>query len=175
MNNIKVSENIELAIPDIKYAKEIHSIIIKENERLCEWLPWAYNYGSIENSIAFTELTKKNFEDKKSFGFTILYKGKPVGKMGTHNIDYANKRTTIGYWLSKEAEGKGIMTQCVKALTDYCFNELQLNRVEIVCARENERSNRIPQKLGFQLEGVFKKYELLPTGYVDVNYYALLK
>lgn len=175
MNDIYVSEEIQLVPPNILYAEELYAIIIRENERLCEWLPWAHNYGSLEQSIAYTEQTKKNFEDKKGFGFTVIYKGKPVGKMGTHYIDYSNKRTTLGYWLSEQAEGKGVMTSCVKSLIDFCFEELNLNRVEILCATSNHKSNRIPQKLGFQLEGVFKKYELLPTGYVDVNYYALLK
>ena len=62
---------------------------------------------------------------------------------------------------------------CIEGI-DFCFEELNLHRVEILCATNNHKSNRIPQKLGFQLEGVFKKYELLPTGYVDVNYYAML-
>lgn len=172
---ITVSEEIQLVAPDAQYAEELHAIIIRENERLCEWLPWAHNYGSLEQSIAHTEQTKRNFEDKKGFGFTVIYNGKPVGKMGTHFIDYANKRSTLGYWLSEQTEGKGVITACVKSVINFCFEDLNLHRVEILCAIGNHKSNRIPQKLGFQLEGVFKKYELLPTGYVDVNYYALLK
>ncbi len=126
MNTIEVSQDIQLAPPNVKYAEELHAIIISENKRLCEWLPWAYNYGSIEKSIAFTEQTKTNFEEKKGFGFTVIYNGKPVGIMGTHFIDYANKRSTLGYWLSEQAEGKGVMTVCVKSLINFCFEELIL-------------------------------------------------
>jgi ribosomal-protein-serine acetyltransferase len=175
MQSIIVTEEIQLVPPNAIYAEELHSIIIRENERLCEWLPWAHNYGSLEKSIAFTEQSKKNFDEKKGFGFTVIYKGKAIGIMGTHSIDYANKRTTIGYWLSEQAEGRGVMTACVRSLIEFCFEELELNRVEILCGTKNHKSNRIPQKLGFQLEGIFKKYELLATGYVDVNYYAMLK
>ncbi|MCX6182034.1 MAG: GNAT family protein [Bacteroidetes bacterium] len=173
--NIYVSDTLQLVFPDIKYAEELHEIITNENERLREWLPWAYNYGSVEKAVFYTELTIRNFIEKKSFGFTILYLGKAVGLVGTHSIDYANKRTTIGYWLSIDVEGKGVMTECVKALLDFCFDELKLNRVEIVCATENLRSNRIAQKLNFQKEGLFKQYELHERGFEDVNYYAVLK
>ena len=175
MKSIILSDELELVAPDLNYVKDLHALITQEKERLSEWLPWAHNYGTVENSIAYTELTLRNFEEKKSFGFTILFKNKPVGKIGTHTIDYTNKRTTIGYWLSKETEGKGVMTQCVKGLLQFCFTELNLNRVEVLCATENIRSNRIAQKLNFELEGIFKQYELLPRGFVDVNYYALLK
>ncbi|MFM7021453.1 MAG: GNAT family N-acetyltransferase [Flavobacteriales bacterium] len=173
--NIKISQHIELVAPDAKYVEEFHALIVAEKERLSEWLPWARNYGSIENGYAFEELCRVSFEEKKSFGFTILYNGKAVGKIGTHSVNYVNRRTSIGYWLSETVEGKGVMTQCVKAMVDFCFGELQLNRIEICCAVENEKSNKIPKRLGFTHEGILQQYELLPKGYVDSNIYSMLK
>ncbi len=71
---------------------------------------------------------------------------------------------------------KGIVTNAVKALVKYAFNELDMNRIEINCAVRNEASKRIPQKLGFVLEGIERDGELLSDGlFVNLERYSLLK
>ncbi|MBK7633025.1 MAG: GNAT family N-acetyltransferase [Saprospiraceae bacterium] len=49
-----------------------------------------------------------------------------------HKIDHQNKIGEIGYWLTY-VQGKGITTSACEALLSFCFNELQLNRIEIKC------------------------------------------
>lgn len=63
-------------------------------------------------------------------------------------INWSNKTAYIGYWLGEEFQGNGIMTKVAKTLTDYAFNELNLNKVEIRAAVENEKSRAIPERLG---------------------------
>ncbi len=49
------------------------------------------------------------------------------------------------------------MTRVAKALTEYAFNELGLNRVDISAAAENKKSRSIPERLGFVNEGSLDK------------------
>lgn len=81
----------------------------------------------------------------------------------------------IGYWLGEKYQGKGIMTKACKALIQYCFEELNLERIEIRVATENIKSQAIPERLGFQKEGCLRNAEVLYDQYIDLYVYGLLK
>ena len=86
-----------------------------------------------------------------------------------------NKATSIGYWLSSKHEGQGLMTKSVKALCNYCFNTLKLNRIEISCATDNIKSQNIPKRLGFKLEGTLRQKEIVNGKYLDHYLFSVLK
>ena len=90
-------------------------------------------------------------------------------------IDWKGKKTSFGYWLSPEFEGKGIVIRCVKELIEYAFYILDLNRIEISCAEDNSRSRALPEKLGFIKEGILRDYYYLNGDLHNLVVYSLLK
>ncbi|MFA7401791.1 MAG: GNAT family protein, partial [Bacteroidales bacterium] len=87
-----------------------------------------------------------------------------------------NQKTEIGYWLSESFQKKGIMSLSVKALIDYAFQQLQLNRIQIKCAVGNNESKHIPQRLGFTFEGIEREGEFLSDNtFTDLEVYSILK
>ncbi len=104
-----------------------------------------------------------------------LLQKNPVGKIGIHLINKPNKSTSIGYWLSQDYQGKGIMTKACQAVIDYCFSELDINRIEIRCAVGNKKSNKIPLKLFCTKEGTMRQNELVNGVFLDLNVYSILK
>ena len=70
------------------------------------------------------------------------------------------RKTSLGYYLDKQFEGRGIMTQAVEALIKYCFDEIDLNRIEISAAANNEKAKLF-----------LKDWDLLEkVCYVTMNY-----
>jgi RimJ/RimL family protein N-acetyltransferase len=65
------------------------------------------------------------------------------------------------------------MTRVAKALTDYGFNELKINKVEIRAAVENKNRRGIPERLGFVNEGCIRHAEWLYDHYVDHVVYEI--
>ncbi|RDW15211.1 RimJ/RimL family protein N-acetyltransferase [Oceanobacillus arenosus] len=63
----------------------------------------------------------------------------------------------IGYFLDKEQNGKGFMTEAVKLVVTYAFNQLQLHRVEAGVMPHNIGSIRVLEKAGFHREGIAVK------------------
>jgi ribosomal-protein-serine acetyltransferase len=98
----------------------------------------------------------KNYGDNNGLDAGIRYNGKLVGMVGLHYIDWKNSTTSIGYFLSEEAQGKGIITRTVNALLKYLFETLKINRVEIQVAVNNQKSIAIPERLGFVSEGIIR-------------------
>lgn len=66
------------------------------------------------------------------------------------------------------------MTKCCKALIDYGFHELKLQRIEIRAIQENLRSRAIPERLGFSQEGLIRQSIKLYDKFCDSVVYGLL-
>jgi ribosomal-protein-serine acetyltransferase len=119
--------------------------------------------------------TLQRNKDGNEFAFVIIVDNKVIGRIGVYKIDHQNKIGEVGYWLAESMQGKGVVTKSCKALIDFCFSNLHLNRIEIKCGTENFRSKTIPEKLNFTKEGIIRQGELLYDQFIDLNLYALLK
>ena len=68
---------------------------------------------------------------------------------------------TLGYSLTENAQGKGLMVEALEAAVPWVINEFRLHRIEANYMPRNERSGRVLEKIGFQKEGLAKKYLLI--------------
>lgn len=169
---IQIFDDVVLNPLSEKDISDIFNTLNNEREYMRVWLPFVDYTNKIDDTRSFVT-SALQAEDKH---FTICYQGKFVGLIGFKDTDSANKKTEIGYWLSQYAQGKGIMLHSVLKLIEYAFDEIGMNRVQIKVAVNNHRSNQIPEKLGFLLEGVERDGELLVDNvYTDINVYSLLK
>jgi ribosomal-protein-serine acetyltransferase len=67
------------------------------------------------------------------------------------------------------------MTESVKDLIEVGFKYYSLNRIEIRCAVENRKSRAIPERLGFQQEGIIRRAEKVYGMHFDHVVYGFLK
>lgn len=116
-----------------------------------------------------------NYANNDGFDAGIRYNGELVGMIGLHYIDWKNKATSIGYFLSEDAQGKGIITKSVKALVKYLFEKIGIHRIEIQCAANNQKSISIPLRLGFIQEGIKRSGQWLYDHYEDLITFSLIK
>ncbi|MBQ9786013.1 MAG: GNAT family N-acetyltransferase, partial [Clostridia bacterium] len=80
----------------------------------------------------------------------------------------------FGYWLGFDYWGKGIMTEVVKAFTEYCLKELKLHRLVIKAFTFNPASAKVAIKNGYEYEGCSKGDVLKDGKYYDTETYALI-
>lgn len=142
---------------------------------LRRWLPWLDGIESEAQSLAFIQGALAR--ERQGAGRTRLveYRGELSGVVGFNSIDAGNRSCEIGYWLSEDRQGCGIMTHCVGTLVEQAFSELHLHRVVIRAAPGNRASRAIPERLGFVQEGVLREAEWLYDHFVDGVLYALLR
>lgn len=104
------------------------------------------------------------------------YQGLVVGQLNVWGIARGSlSSATIGYWISREFAGRDITPTAVALATDLCFTELRLHRMEICIRPENQASLRVVQKLGFQYEGLRRKYIHIDGDWRDHYAFALVK
>jgi len=85
-----------------------------------------------------------------------------------------NHSTEIGYWLSKEFWGKGIMTKVVSAYANWLVKEKGYQRVTAIPFEHNLASQRVLEKSGFKLEGILNKFVLKNGEYINCKLFAYL-
>ncbi len=154
-----------------------------------------YNYASVpgvgemagwphHKSIETSKQILHSFiEEKEVFAVHHKLDGKVIGSLGLHkswaNEDKAYKGLKvkeIGYVLSKDYWGQGLMPEAVKAVIDYGFNVLDLDAFTCGHFLDNSQSQRVIEKCGFEFVKQSKFYaKLLQTSIEDKEYILLRK
>lgn len=175
MEHLVVDENIRLEPVKLWMANVIFSTIEQNRKFLQEWLPFVEMTQQISDTERFIQSILNQKGQKKDEIYSIWVKEEFAGLIGFKETDWINKKTELGYWLAKKMEKKGTMTACVKKLIKYAFQKLKLNRVQIKVAVGNNRSKLIPERLGFQFEGIERSGELHQNKFLDLQIFSLTK
>jgi ribosomal-protein-serine acetyltransferase len=170
---LQVTDDCHLRYLEESDAEELYRLVDSNRSYLAEWMPWAAGQ-TLEGTAAFIQGALRRQADKNGFEVVLVLDERIIGAAGFAGIDWVARATTIGYWLGEEHQGRGLMTRAVRALVDHAFGELELHRVEIQAAEGNRRSRAIPERLGFEQEGVRREAERVGDRYLDLVVYGLL-
>ncbi|PZX94251.1 hypothetical protein DOS84_06405 [Flavobacterium aquariorum] len=172
---IIIDSTLKLELIAENHAQSIFEMVDANRAHLRPWLPFVDRMQTVEFAQNFVKETMQRNNDRNEYAFVIIENENIIGRIGVYKIDNQNKIGEIGYWIIEGLQGKGIVIKSCKAIIDFCFSDLQLNRIEIKCGTENFKSKTIPEKLNFTKEGVIRQGELLYDTFIDLNLYSLLK
>ncbi len=172
---IKISPTAHIRLIASTDAPRIFYLVDKNRAYLREWLPWVDGTQVEEDTINFIQFSLVQHEKGKQVPMVVVSDGELVGLIGLNEMHLAYGHAHIGYWLSEECQGKGLMTLSTIAMLNYAFSVLNLNRVEIRCAPRNLSSRAIPERLGLFREGTLRQIERLYDRYVDLIVYSILR
>jgi len=156
-------------------AQELFALTIANRDSLSEWLTWVASVTSVEDTREYLRGSERSALEHRAFVCGIYAGGPLAGAIELHDIDWTNRHAKVGYWLDEAQRGKGIMTRAARALIEYAFEALDLQRVEIRAAAENSRSRAVAERLGFRLEGMLRKRVLLGGIFHDYAIYGALR
>jgi ribosomal-protein-alanine N-acetyltransferase len=137
-------------------------------------VPHPYEDGMAEEWIGGRQ---ESFEKGKTVDFAIIHRqeGLLIGGVSLNDIDQQSEHAEIGYWIGKPYWRNGYGTEAARAIVNYGFEALGLNRINGRHFRRNPASGRILQKIGMKHEGcqrqAFKKWDK----FEDWELYGILK
>jgi RimJ/RimL family protein N-acetyltransferase len=99
--------------------------------------------------------------------------GEILGGASIGHYDRMRQRVEVGYWLLREARGRGVATRVARALAEYALAH-GLERVEAVVRTDNVASQRVLERAGFTREGVLRSFLRHDGGRADAAIYSLL-
>ena len=131
---------------------------------------------TLKNSENFITENLEMYATKKGLFWALIDKvsNNYIGDFSFWNIDTKNSRTEIGYLLSPQFWGKGLMKEAMLALFNFGFKELNLHSFEANINPANEKSRSVLLSVGFRKEAYFKENYYFNGKYLDSEIYSLL-
>ncbi len=154
--------------------KEVFAI--RSNANVMQYIPRPPLQNEAEALEHITMINDK-IEKNEGINWAITLKGNPklIGIIGHFRIQPQNYRSEIGYIISPEYHGQGIVTEAIEEIVRYGFEELKLHSIEAIIDPRNLASERALQKNGFTKEAHILENEFFDGQFIDTVIYSLLK
>ena len=115
-------------------------------------------------------------DERETFAFAVTVQDKAVGSIGVFRQGNVHRRTAdLGYYIAKEYRGKGMMTEAVRQICTYVFDNSDILRIYAEPFSYNAASCRVLEKAGFQYEGTLRCNAVKNGRILDMKMYARLK
>ncbi len=143
---------------------------------LSKWLPWCHPGYSLEDSRLWIESRYDAWIKGIEYDFCIIdvKNGSFLGGCGLNQVNYVHRCANLGYWVRSTRTGEGIATKAAGLVSQFAFDALNLNRIEIVVACENEQSRRVAEKLKATREGILRNRLVISDKVHDAIVFSLI-
>ncbi len=129
----------------------------KNRDHLAAFMSWARIASTVDEMVIKIADWRAKLDRSEDFVYGVFEPdGTLVGATGMHDR-VGPGATEIGYWVDREREGRGYVTEWAGALCRIAFEVRKLDRVEIHCEPANVRSAAIPARLGFRHEATLAR------------------
>ncbi len=105
----------------------------------------------------------------------LTEEGRVIGTIGLMHVILANRSAEVGYSLSRAYWNRGLMSEALIGMLNYCFSELLFNRIEAQHEVENPASGAVMRHAGMRHEGTLRKRIFNKGQFRDMELYAILK
>ncbi|NLP52518.1 GNAT family N-acetyltransferase [Bacillus sp. RO1] len=139
----------------------VHEAINHSLPELKPWMIFAQQEQRVEDVEANIRESHAQFLQRKDLRLMVFLKetGEFVASSGLHRIDWSIPKFEIGYWIDSRHSGKGYITEAVEGISQFAFEQLGANRVEIRCDSKNVKSRAVAERAGYTLEGILENSE----------------
>ncbi|RED48871.1 GNAT family N-acetyltransferase [Seonamhaeicola aphaedonensis] len=164
---------------ELKDAWNICNLIVANEDRLKRYFPKTLEQNLTPDlSNIFVQKKVKQFNTKAEFLFTIKKNesNKLVGLVYIKALDWTKKQGEFAYCIDYNVEGKGIMTEAIQQLSEYAFENLGIETLQIIVHKSNIGSVKVADNCNFTYIKTLKN-EHTPPGEapLDMDLYELYK
>lgn len=171
---IPTVDGLFLREPQEADAAAVYKLIDANRAALGEWMPWLDQMRNVDDSLAYVRFSREGNRDGRFLNLLLWLDHQPIGVICFFALEPTQRRAEIGYWLGAAWQGRGLMTRSCAALIEYGFSQLGIYRIQIACAENNRASRKLPERLGFTLEGLLRGREWVGERPLDHAIYGLL-
>ncbi len=135
-------------------------------------------HESVESSKAILEDWVASYSKKDYYQWAIILKengSDPIGSIAAVDMNDDISTVHIGYCLGREWWHQGIMSEALKAVMDFFFDTVGVNRIESRHDPRNPHSGMVMKKCGMKYEGTLRSSDRNNQGICDACWYALLR
>jgi [ribosomal protein S5]-alanine N-acetyltransferase len=142
------------------------------NEEVTRDVTWD-THSSLSDTVEFIHTFLSQYD--ALWGIELKENGTFIGTVHFVWWQPEHNSAEIGYVLSKEYWGKGIITEAAMAVISFGFDRMNLVRIQARCFLENKGSERVMNKLGMSFEGIGRKVMYVKGEHRDLKVYSIVK
>lgn len=154
------SDSITLKALQTEFVSQIFEAA-KESQggEFTRWMPWCHKDYKIEETEEFIKNRIAERASKEGFAFAVfdIRSNEFCGFAGLNTHNTAHGFYNLGYWIRVSKQNQGIASTAVTLLAKAAFEDLDINRIEILAAFENILSQKAAEKAGARREGILRK------------------
>ena len=110
-----------------------------------------------------------------SFAIALKESGRMIGTIGFMWVNTDHRSAEVGYSLSRAYWNQGLMTEALRRIIAFGFDEMKLNRIEAQHETDNPASGRVMAHAGMRCEGVLRQRVFNKGRFADVALYAIVR
>ena len=140
------------------------------------WLPWV-PFNTTPHAVQrYAEACAADWDAGRAVRFVIrdAKTRELFGVVGLDSCVHLHRSCELGYWLKREATGKGLMTEGAQACVDFALNQMGVHRIRCAAATDNYASLKVIARLGFRFEGIARQAEFVGSRWLDHAVFARL-
>jgi len=160
-----------------RHIEPLHAAVLASIPELPTYETWAHAAYSLEEAAQYVNWWRQARDRKQAYYFAVeeCDTGRLLGSCGISDLLHDHHRAGLGFWIRQDFTNQGYATEAAKAVLALGFRELELNRIELEIAVNNQASRRVAEKLGTVYEGTLRQRLFLPAGPVDTAIYSALR
>lgn len=173
------SERLRMVSLETSYTKQFFDFLIRNKEFFRKWSPaYEESYFSLQYHRSWLESIEREMKEGRQVNFGVYVKSNPNRIIGT--VSFSNiikgifQSCFLGYRTDEHETKKGYATEAIARGVKYMFEEVKIHRIEANIMPVNSASIRVIEKLGFEYEGLAKKYLKVNGVWEDHCHYVLL-
>lgn len=145
-------------------------------EEVAQFVTWDV-HKSLDDSKNFIHFAFERYANNQvaPWGIVLKENNQLIGTADFVWWQEQHKTAEIGYVLSSDYWGKGLMPEVVNKIIEFGFEQMDLVRIQALCLVENEASERVMQKVGMEYEGILRKRMFMKGKHRDLKIYSIVK
>ncbi|MBY9078160.1 GNAT family N-acetyltransferase [Paenibacillus sp. HN-1] len=151
-------QRVYVRFPEEADAEELTAMYKRNRDFFEEFSPSVpEEFYTLEHQLQFIYQSKSDREDDRKYNFVLCHAedDRIIGSIGLSFVVRGPLQSCmIGYSLDRDYNGKGYMTEAVKQVVSYAFEELRFHRVTGEASPRNPGSIRVLENAGFHKEGI---------------------
>ncbi|HEY7922168.1 MAG TPA: GNAT family protein [Vicinamibacteria bacterium] len=157
-------------------AQALHEAARESVRDMFPWLEWCHPDYSMAEAAEWASFQAARASDSPELVFAVVGPNDEfLGGCGVNQVNPIHRFANLGYWVRSSATGRGVARAAVRETAELVFQKTGLVRLEIVCAVENRRSQRVAEAVGAVREGILRNRLVLHGKAVDAVMYSLVR
>jgi RimJ/RimL family protein N-acetyltransferase len=128
------------------------------DREIARWLDQVPQPYTERDAREYLASTRRGWREAtiSSFAIADATTGELLGSISIHWLDHEQAVGEVGYWVSRDARGRGVATRAVRLIARWAIQECGLRRLQLRADVDNDASQRVAEKAGFHREGVLR-------------------